>query len=369
MKAGAIISAGLVAAVAASASGETVLFCPFDSLAGWAVRSVGTGSAALVPRPDQTHHARLAATRGTVLLSRLLPLDAVRGRRVTVRCLVRAEGIARGPQAVSVPKVHLAVRTPRGIRHHAARLDANCDWHAEGFTAEVPADADRVVINLGMESCTGTMELSRLIVLNDRKAAVPLDLSPAANAAHEQLGLGAFPKGTIEWQGVPFHILDADRHEGRDCLRLKGTGHADWPASTSAPVRVGRGASSIYILHGVLGGGGKSPSPCALWTARFVGGQTAGLSVFEGRQVGAIGQTRDLPEWKVAWRGRDEAGREITFGVTQWTLYSDAPLLELSCAAYQGSPPVVLAVTVVEEPPAPPPEADDEGAGDSEVLE
>ena len=53
--------------------------------------------------------------------------------------------------------------------------------------------------------------------------------------------------------------------------------------------------------------------------------------------------------------------------MTKWIVYSDAPLVSLSCRAYSGAAPVVLAVTVVEEPPPPPPEEgefDDMGMGD-----
>jgi hypothetical protein len=106
-----------------------------------------------------------------------------------------------------------------------------------------------------------------------------------------------------------------------------------------------------------------------MWTARFVGGHDSGLSVFEGRQIGAIGRTEDFENWRVAWRGEDDSGNPVTFGVTRWTLYASEPILELSCRAYHGAPPIVLAVTVVEEAPQsesePMPGAYDEMGGGS----
>jgi hypothetical protein len=74
------------------------------------------------------------------------------------------------------------------------------------------------------------------------------------------------------------------------------------------------------------------------------------LSVFEGREIGRIGQTADLENWRVAWTAQDAKGNPVTFGVTKWTLYSDAPLLSVSCRTYRGTPVVVLAMTAVEEP-------------------
>lgn len=148
--------------------------------------------------------------------------------------------------------------------------------------------------------------------------------------------------------------MNADEHDGNDCLRLRGLGHDDWPEGTASPIPVGTGATAIYILHGAVGGRQTSETPSAIWSAWLAGGQDYGLSVFEGREIGAIGQTEDAENWHVAWRGLTEDGRPVTFGVTKWTVYSDAPLVSLFCRAYSGAPPVVLAVTAVEEPPAPP---------------
>jgi len=334
-----------------AARSATVLFCPFDSLAGWSVRTVGAGEAKIEARAEGNPCLAVFAHRASVLLSRRLPVDQLRGSRVSVGCLMRTEGVVAGPQKTSVAKIHLAVVAAGRVEHFAARLGEDSRWGHQGFTVDVPAEAERVILNLGLEGCSGRAWFDQLLVRNDRRGVYPLDLSPVANASHDQLGLDAFPQGTIQWEGIPFQIADPLQCPGGDCLRLKGIDHPDWPAATAAPIRVGRGATDIYILHGVLGGRQKSPTPCAMWTARFAGGHDAGLSVFEGRQVGPIGSTEDLENWRVAWRGEDETGRPITLGVTRWRLYANQPLLELTCRAYHGAPPVIVAVTVVEEPP------------------
>ena len=347
---------GFLFCQAASLPAATVLFCPFDSLEGWAVRGVGATGAAIVDASEANRCVEVTSRRGTVFLTRQLPLDAVRGCRLTVSCLVTSEDVVAGPQLSSTAKVHLAVETPGGIQHHNARFVGTSPWHHEGFTADVPADARRVVLNLGLEACFGRASFDRLVVRNDQRGMHTLDLTSTANAGHDQLGLAAFPEGTVEWEGVPFEIINADEHDGMDCFRLQGIGHDDWPKKTMAPIPVNTGASAIYILHAALEGRDTCETPCAIWTAWFAGGQDYGLSLFEGRDIGAIGHTEDLANWKVAWRRQDASASWITFGVTKWTIYSDAPVLSLSCQAYHGAPPVVLAVTVVEEPPAPPPE-------------
>ena len=364
-----LIASGALVAAAGPAGAATVLYCPFDSLAGWTVRTAGASRAAIAGKSDKSRCLEVASNRGTVLVSRELPLEAVRGCRITVSCAVKAERIVRGPQASSTAKIHLAIQAPAGIAHHAARFAGTSDWHSEGFTADVPADAKRVLLNLGLESCFGRALFDRLIVRSDRRGVYRLDLSPAANAGHEQLQLAAFPAGAIDWQGVPFQVMDGGRHEGLDCLRLKGIDHPDWPQSTASPIAVNKGASVIHILHGALGGQEKRQTPCALWTATFAGGHAASFSVFEGRDIGAVGATKDLANWHVAWRGGDPSGKPVTFGVTRWRIYGEAPVVSLSCRAYRGAAPVVLAVTVVEEPPAAETQPQDEEDDDTETSQ
>jgi hypothetical protein len=352
-----------------SCPAATVLFSPFDSLAGWSVRSVGASEAGIVHRPNSMQAVELTSRGGTVFLTRELPLADVAGCRLTVNCLVESDAIVPGVQLSSTGKVHLAVESPEGLAHYSARFSGTSPLHREGFSADVPADARRVVLNLGLEACSGTARFGRLVVENDKRGIHPLDLSQTANAGHDQLGIEAFPSGTVEWEGIPFRIMNADDHDGSDCFRLRGIGHDDWPANTASPIPAGTCASAIYILHGALGGRETSETPSAIWSASFAGGQDNGLSLFEGREIGAIGRTEDAENWQVAWQSEAADGRPVTFGVTKWVVYSDAPLVGLSCRAYNGAPPVVLAITVVEEPPAPPQEEgqfDEMGEGFSE---
>ncbi|MBI5397697.1 MAG: hypothetical protein HZA91_20560 [Verrucomicrobia bacterium] len=329
---------------------ETVLYSRLDSLDGWAVRSVGDATAAVVSGREGAPCAELRSAGGTVFLTRELPASALAGRKVTVDCQMKPADVVRGPQASSTAKLHLAVETPAGIQHFSARLTGTANWQPQGLTADVPRDARRAVLNLGLEACAGRVSFSELIVRNDQRGVHPLNLAPAANANHEQIGLGAFPNGAFEWKGIPFRILDGAANDGGDCFRLRGAGHDDWPDATAAPIPVGRSATTIYILHAALGGRDKGESPCAIWTARLSDGHSNNLSIFEGREIGAVGSTKDLENWQVTWRGSDAAGTPVTFGVTKWMIYEDTPIVSLSCRAYAGAPPVVLAVTVVEGP-------------------
>lgn len=338
-----------------AAHAATICYTACDSLDGWAVHVLADATAQPIRDPLTGPCVQLASSGGTVLLSRELPLTAVRGCRVSVSCLVKTEDVAQGPQLVSAAKLHLAVETPGGVKHTSARFTGTRDWQREGFTADVPADARRAVLNVGLEACAGRMWVAQLLVRNNQRGVQPLPLASVANAVHSQLGLPAFPSGRIEWNGIPFEILDAARNESGDCLRLAGEGREDWPKATAAPIRVASGATAIYILHATLGDsappGRTSDTPCVIWTAKYVGGYEASLSVFEGREIGRVGQTGEgVENWQVAWTGPEEASWRATWGVTKWTLYNDAILESVSCRAYRGSPTVVLALTAVEEP-------------------
>jgi hypothetical protein len=347
------IAVGLLLFQTALVSGGTVLFCPFDSLEGWSVRAVGATTTKIADKPDRTRCVEISSSGGTAFVSRQLPLAAVRGCRVNVGCMVQTKDVVPGPQLTSTAKLHLAVLTPRGVEHHSARLVEDKPWHHQGFTADIPQDAERVLLNLGMEASAGQVFFDQLLVTNDQRAVHQLDLSQVANADHRQLGLTAFPQGTVEWQGIPFRIMDSSKHDGLDCLRLKGLAHEDWPARATAPIAVGSGASAIYILHAALDGRESSETPCTMWSAWFVGGHSSGLSIFEGRQIGAVGRTEDAEAWQVAWKENDPDDRSVSFGVTSWPMYMNSPILNLTCRAYLGgAASVILAVTVVEEAPA-----------------
>lgn len=347
----------------AAAPAATLLYLPMDRLDGWSVRTLGPAEATLAARGQDGRCVQLAARQATALLSRQLPLDGVRGRRLQIGCLARSQGVEPGVQLSSTAKIHLAVRTPLGIAHHSARLAGADQWQYQGFSVDVPESAEQVILNLGLEACTGTVQFGQLIVRNDRRGVHCLDLAAAANAHHGQLGLAAFPSGRIVFKEIPFEILDASKNGGADCIRLKGVDHEDWPERISPPIDVGHGARTIHILHATLTEREASETPCAMWSAWFSGGHSIGLSVFEGREIGSVSAANDLENWRIAWREQQGPGPAVAFGVTQWPIPIESPIVKLTARAYRGLSPVILAMTVVEEPPLPPPEIDDEEVG------
>jgi len=346
--------------VAQTARSATVFYSRLDSLEDWAVQTLGAADIRVNEDPVVHRCVELSSAAGTALISHVLDGEVVAGCQLTVSCLVRTADVRRGPQLTSVAKVHLAVETATGILHFSSRWTGSSEWQRAGFAADVPSTARRVVLNLGLEACSGHMFAANLIVRDDRTRVQPMPLAHSANAEHHRLGLAAFPPASLKWQTIPFTVLPADSSPSGDCLRLAGSGHEDWPHLVTVPIPAGLGVDTIYILHGALGGPDKSETPSVVWTARYVNGQESNLSIFQGRDVGRIGQTTDLENWKVAWSDRNERGEWTTLGVTTWKLHDDAPLESLTCRAYRGAPVVILAITAAEFPPRPVSEVLDE---------
>jgi hypothetical protein len=148
------------AACAEPARGDVVFRADFeaaDALRGW---EGGERHARLVPgfRKSQSllidRPARAGAGHQTVRAA--LPPDKVRGTRVLVEVMARAEDVARPPHAYNGIKCTLHTVAPAGPRwSQQDNLFGTFDWKPLRFVAEIPADATEVSLVLGLEETTG----------------------------------------------------------------------------------------------------------------------------------------------------------------------------------------------------------------------
>jgi hypothetical protein len=129
-----------------------------DALGGWAkgadrhVRlapGLGKSQSLLIERP-----AREGAGHRTV--RKALPLAKVRGTRVLVEVMARAEDVARPPRVYNGVKCTLHTVAPAGPRwSQQDNVQGTFDWKPLRFVAEVPADATEAWLVLGLEETTG----------------------------------------------------------------------------------------------------------------------------------------------------------------------------------------------------------------------
>lgn len=350
-----IVCAALAASLC-GVEGGTVVAETFDTLDDWRVVSVGPAAMRLEEGGVAGRYLRVESRSGLAFCSRELPVEALRGTQVTIRCMTLVDAVTPGPQVWSAPKIHLAAATPEGPVHFSTRLSQPTPWQQVSLLADVPVNASRILLSLGVESAAATVGFDSLLVLDQRRDVRSLDLSPVANFA-----LAGLPNGVTEADDLSFAPVGNGRGQpAPNCIALRGNGHDELPRELNQPLRAGVIANTVYFLHAVLGDGEARETPCVIWTARFWDGQEASFSVFEGRDVGGLGSSQDLANWKVVWRGKTADGRVMALGVTAWRLYAaSVPLESLSPRAYAGAAPVIAAITVVAEPP--PEDTADEG--------
>jgi len=85
-----------------------------------------------------------------------LPLDKLRGTRVRVEALIKAEGVAKPPNPWNGVKCMLHSVAPDGPRWQQQNsVFGAFDWKRVEFVAEVPADATEAWLILGLEQTTG----------------------------------------------------------------------------------------------------------------------------------------------------------------------------------------------------------------------
>jgi len=329
--------------------GATIVAESFETLDAWRITTVGPAMAELGDSGGQGSCLKVRSLGGLAMCSRDLPVAELRGAKLTVRCMTRVAAVGPGPQPWSTAKIHVAIKSPTGVRHATGRLSQVSEWQKTSLVAEVPPDAIRILLSLGVENAPAEVAFDSLLVTTDRGESRPLDL-----ADHATLALPGVPRESLTWEGVGFQPL----RDGKG-LALRGEGHDDFPKQLERKIPVNAVVDRVCFLQAVLPAPGKRETPCMIWTARFWDGHETSFSVFEGRDIGAIDSTQGLGNWKVAWEGTDARGQPLQLGVTTWRVFTtDVPIESLRVRAYAGAAPFVAAVTVVADPPAP------EGSGD-----
>jgi len=138
--------------------GDVVFAADFeaaDALAAWR----GTeGRAALEDRPGGGRALAIAsadaASPATVSLA--LPVERLRGCRLLVSALVRAEDVSDKPQEWNGIKFMVPIDAPGGkLWPQAAIATGTFDWRRVAWQAAVPKDATAMSLVLGLERVTG----------------------------------------------------------------------------------------------------------------------------------------------------------------------------------------------------------------------
>lgn len=146
------------ATVVASSSNHVVFRAGFEQTeldAAW--RSEGSGSAN-VEALSYASRVLCVVTRerGNHMVSIPLPIDQIRGFRVTLSGKVKAENVSKPAEPWNGVKFMLYTQSPKGPEYQAVmELHGTFDWKDLGLTATVPPDATEASIVLGLQDSSG----------------------------------------------------------------------------------------------------------------------------------------------------------------------------------------------------------------------
>ncbi len=215
---------------------------------------------------------------------RRLPVEELRGKRLRVRAMIKAEGVAPPPNPWNGVKCMVHTAGPPGPRWMQHNLPGGSfDWRKVEFIAEVPADATEAWLHLGLEQTTGTAwfdDVSITVVGGRRKPgerpAGPVYkghalarlrgamISPQVTEADLRVFGGQWKANHVRWQLLwgGFPKSPADRAEPRE--------YREWLESALAhldrllPVCEEVGLHVVVDLHTPPGGRNEA-SECRMF--------------------------------------------------------------------------------------------------------
>jgi hypothetical protein len=149
-----------LAAVTPARQGEMVLHATFDrpdALAAW--QASAGGRAALVEGGDR-HPSKVLAVESPSAAGKVLrlplPVQRLRGMRLTLSAMVRAEHVAKPPAEWNGVKLMLITESPTGPTYTSPTgIYGTFDWRPLSINAPVPQDATGAAILIGIEKTTG----------------------------------------------------------------------------------------------------------------------------------------------------------------------------------------------------------------------
>lgn len=172
-----------------------------SSGAGQVTREPGLGSNGL--------GVRIGPAAGNHLVSRQLPVEKLRGMRLSVSAKARAENISKPPKIWNGLKLMLYTKSPTAGEswEQAPAAYGSFGWTPLGFAVGVPADATEAKLFLGLEDCSGSVVFEDVRITITAKPRSPREFErplisssfdPVAARTSRLRGVMYGPKGKEE---------------------------------------------------------------------------------------------------------------------------------------------------------------------------
>jgi len=356
-----IVLAALVHAGRAHAN--VLLTDDFEDPGEWKKTINGTGRIELAADGASGKALKVTCKDGaTAFYTTSLPLEHVRGKRLTVRAKVRIENVAQGSRRASTAKIRVTYRDGKMPQHQERRFLGTMDWRDQLFVAPIPAAAEKVTLALGIQNASGTVWFDDLVVDDGVREHESVSLRAAANTGFRDdvagdgrgfidtgpdSDLRHLPLSDVRLGDVDFHIMGPRGSGSRNCVVLRGGERPNLPARIERPIAVGKKASRLFFLHAAAWTKAGRKTPCLVYTIAYEDGKTIDVPMREGADIGAFENPRDLKNWKVAWT-RKQDGRTVGLGVTTWrNERPDVPIQSIRLATPgTGGVPILVAISL-----------------------
>ena len=357
----AIAFAALLIATAAPA--DVVLEEGFEQQGKWKKRVQGKGTVELVAGGVEGTCLKLTSReQAFVYYSLELDPKPLRGKRLIVRAKVKLDNVVQGPKVYSTAKLHVGVIVNRKMQNHAQRFVGTRDWHDQVLVARIAEDAERVILDLGIQNGTGAAWFDSLVVTDGVTEHTPVSLRTVANANHNgavaecghvrfldpgQPDLCGVPAAEIRLGGADFYVMPPTQNRGRTCIALRGAGRPSLPAGIETVAPVGAKGTRLFFLQAAVGIDPSRTTPCLVYTLHYADGKQLKIPMREGIDIGELGDPKDLPNWKVAWSAK-EGDRAVGLGVTEWKNPRPGVAIEWIRVSTPGTGavPVVVAISL-----------------------
>jgi len=169
----------------------------------------------------------------SVVVSRSLPVETMRGCMVRGSALVRAQEVSTRPNPWNGVKFMLAIEAPGGRSWPQATIETGTfDWRRPAFTTRIPPDATAVTLVLGLEEVTGKVWFDdlKLVVVRGPVSPRPVATPGPAFKGHDLPRLrGAMISPDINADGL--RVLGRDWNANLIRWQLIRRGHAGQRAS------------------------------------------------------------------------------------------------------------------------------------------
>ncbi|MBM3497992.1 MAG: hypothetical protein FJX74_04900 [Armatimonadetes bacterium] len=353
----------LVLVLAVGSSGAGVIFEDgFESLdVRWTRNVTGNGTIEIVPGGVEGNCLKMTAAGGTTYLSTPLDPEEYAGTTIEVVGMVKLENVQMGQEVWATAKFHIgAVLPDQTVVNFADRWVGTADWAAKKLTADIPENAQRIVLDLGLQNAIGTAYYDNLVVRDTSGTGRPISLLPICNLGRSDGvandGRGSFldlgmhdlfglPEGSLEGPGITFTIPPDGVNKGRTCVVLRGEQRPNLPAETE-PLPLNVKAASLHFLLAAAWADTAAQEPCLTCELEYADGQKVGVEMRAGVDIGNFDDPREFANYRLVWQERNGAGKEVGVGAATWqNPRPEVAIKSLRIVSAGKGVPIVLAVS------------------------